>query len=373
VHNAIVLTGRLERLPVGLLAVLVLAAALGTGQCFGAPGWAALTLAVASATDLAVLWALPRLGVSYGPIQGPLAVFAVGRHSLALLAALLPPGADLVALLAVQQILSGCSLWGHLVEPFRVEVVRVSAPILHQEPSRPVRLVLFTDLHLERTTRRERIVLERIAELEPDLVLFGGDLLNLSFLADPQTLAEARSFMATLLERYPLRVVLGNPTVEDRLVVPAFWESLGVTPLEGDAQRLELCGAAIVLYGLGATRDVDADGERLSALWQRRPAAADEAAVLLYHLPDLADRLVGLAPGIELYLCGHTHGGQIRLPGLGPLVTASRARRALASGTHRVPALAHTSRGLGMEGLGAPRMRFFCRPEITLVTLTSRD
>ncbi|MFH2009084.1 MAG: metallophosphoesterase [bacterium] len=372
-HNAIVIFGWPERLPAALIAALALAAAYGTGQCFAAPGWAALILALASATDLALLWALPRLGRSFGRIQGPLALFTVGRHASALLTALLPAGVDIVALLGVQLLLSGCSLWGHLVAPFRVEIVRVSAPILRQEPTRPVRLVLLTDLHVERLTRRERIVLELVRGLEPDLVLFGGDLLNLSFLEDPRAHAEARDFLATLLERHALRAVLGNPTVEDRRVVPAIWKSLGVTPLEGEAERLELCGAAVALYGLGASRDPNEDGERLAALWERRPAAADEAAVLLYHLPDLADQLTRLAPGVDLYLCGHTHGGQIRLPGIGPLVTASRARRALASGTHRVPALAHTSRGLGMEGSGMPRMRFFCRPEVTLLTLTSRQ
>ncbi len=71
-------------------------------------------------------------------------------------------------------------------------------------------------------------------------------------------------------------------------------------------------------------------------------------------------------------LCGHTPGGQIRLPLLGPLVTASDAPRRLAAGTHRVgDTWLHTGRGLGLEGLGVPRLRFWCPPELTLVELTS--
>jgi predicted MPP superfamily phosphohydrolase len=203
--------------------------------------------------------------------------------------------------------------------------------------------------------------------LAPDLVLFGGDLLNLSNVDDPQALADARRFMEHVRSRYPLHVVLGNPTVEDRETVTGFWRDLGIAPLDG-ALPLTIAGAPLVFFGLPADSP-DEDALRLERLIAETATPEDTTRILLYHLPDLA----GHTPGIDLYLAGHTHGGQIRLPLLPPLVTACRAPRRLASGTHLLgETLLHTSRGLGLEGLGAPRMRFFCPPEVTLIELVAR-
>jgi len=369
-HNVIVLSGLMGRVPAPVMVLLCLVPALGVGRPFAAPWIAAAVLVLATVTDALLVWSLPRLEMSFGPVQGPLVVFTLGRHLLALPLALLPAGWDLGALVLVQLLLTACSLWGHLVEPFRVRVTRVRAPILAHPTERPVRMVLLTDLHMERPTRRERQVLDLVDDLAPDLVLFGGDLLNLSYVTDARALEDARSFMERLVARHDLRVVLGNPTVELRHVVRPFWESVGVTPMESASESLVLGGARLRLYGLPASRNLDEDAERLARLMADHPPSPGEATVLLYHLPDL----VGRAPGIALYLAGHTHGGQIRMPLLGPLFTASTVDRRMAQGTHRVgDTMLHTSRGLGMEGAGAPRMRFLCPPEVTLVDLVEAE
>jgi hypothetical protein len=87
--------------------------------------------------------------------------------------------------------------------------------------------------------------------------------------------------------------------------------------------------------------------------------------LLLYHSPDLAPEAAAL--GVDLMLSGHTHGGQVRLPWFGALYTSSlygkryeAGRYALGRGT------LYVSRGIGMEGKGAPRVRFLCPPEIVL-------
>jgi predicted MPP superfamily phosphohydrolase len=95
----------------------------------------------------------------------------------------------------------------------------------------------------------------------------------------------------------------------------------------------------------------------------------DRFDVFLFHTPDLVEDVSHC--GVDLYLCGHTHGGQLCLPGGIPIVTGSLLGRRFARGRVELGATTiYTARGLGFEGLGAPRARLFCRPEITLWEIT---
>ena len=78
--------------------------------------------------------------------------------------------------------------------------------------------------------------------------------------------------------------------------------------------------------------------------------------------------------GVDLYLAGHTHGGQLRLPVFGALVTASSFGKRYEMGAYREGrTVLYVSRGIGLEGLGLPRARFLSPPEITLFTLVGED
>ena len=89
-----------------------------------------------------------------------------------------------------------------------------------------------------------------------------------------------------------------------------------------------------------------------------------EATVLLAHEPDFAEDVAGFP--VDLQLSGHSHGGQVRIPGLGPIVLPALARK-YHSGLNRVGRLqVYTSRGLGVIN---PPVRLNCPPEVTLLTL----
>ena len=77
----------------------------------------------------------------------------------------------------------------------------------------------------------------------------------------------------------------------------------------------------------------------------------------------------------DLMIAGHTHGGQVRIPLLGPVFTLSQIPRSWASGmTEIVPGrYLIVSRGIGMERMNAPRMRFLCRPELVVLDLVPAE
>jgi hypothetical protein len=127
-------------------------------------------------------------------------------------------------------------------------------------------------------------------------------------------------------------------------------------------------GSEIQLLGIRCTRNVERDTRALKRLLSVRSKSA--TTILLYHTPDLMPKITGLGLGIDLYLAGHTHGGQLRLPLYGALFTSSRWGKRYEMGRYEAQGTTlYVSRGLGLEGLGAPRARFLAPPELVQWTL----
>lgn len=366
-HNFLVFLYHTARAPLPLCAAAVALMALPAVLAFDNPLQATALMATAMATDLALLLMLPRRGISYGWVQPPWLLFSVGRTALALVVGLLPlsPLTALAALAAVQGSLTLLSWYGHLVEPFAVRQTRLRWEVPGLQA--PLRLLLLTDLHVERLTRRERDLLATVRDEAPDLVLVGGDLLNLSFVGDPRAMAQARELLSQLSAPAGVYLVRGTWDVDPPHLVERMLDGLdNITPINGDRVMLEHHGAQLQLVGVPADIDPDQRDELLTELV--RGAESAVPLLCLHHLPDLLERAAEL--GVQLYLAGHTHGGQICVPWLGPLFTGSRFGRRYVRGEHRVgPTRAYISRGVGLEGLGAPRMRFLAPPELVWIEL----
>jgi predicted MPP superfamily phosphohydrolase len=122
----------------------------------------------------------------------------------------------------------------------------------------------------------------------------------------------------------------------------------------------------IAILGLDCSHHLATDAAALARLVSTSPN--HKPSVLLYHAPDLMPEAA--RHGIDLYLCGHTHGGQVRLPGFGAILTSSQLGKRYEMGLYREGQTSmYVSRGVGLEGLSAPRVRFLAPPEITLITL----
>jgi predicted MPP superfamily phosphohydrolase len=145
----------------------------------------------------------------------------------------------------------------------------------------------------------------------------------------------------------------------------AMFDGLDITVLHDEVQHLDVNGSELYLIGISYL-DRRRDREVLPQLMQQLPE--DAYSLLLYHTPDMIE--VASAENVDLYLAGHTHGGQIRLPLYGAIITASAFGKQYEQGRYTVgDTTLHVSRGIGMEGQGAPRARFLCPPEIIVVDL----
>jgi predicted MPP superfamily phosphohydrolase len=324
------------------------------------------------AADSAILISLPRRRLSYGPWKPQLVVLALPR----LLATAVLSGAGLwlgwgwgiALMLAVQLLATVALIWGTIIEPFRLRLTEVEI-ITDRLPAQtsPVRILHISDLHVERLTRREEEVVRLVEEAQPDLVVITGDYVNLSYNRDPETQAQVRQLLGRLSAPYGVYATLGSPPVDLRETVVPIFDGLPIPLLRQDWQTVELGqGRRLVLLGMDCTHHIPTDEVRLQRLMAAAPNGVPQ--ILLYHSPELMPQAT--QHGIDLYVCGHTHGGQVRLPFIGPILTSSQLGRRYVMGLYRNGRThLYVSRGIGLEGLSAPRVRFLAPPEMTLITL----
>lgn len=330
-----------------------------------------------TAGDWLLLWWLNASGASFGPVGPQLLVQTIPRFGAAIIAAVAawifgstPVGLGL--LLALQLIGSAIYLWAALVEPFALNVThRQLRPAVWPTDAPPLRLLHLSDLHVERLTRRESHLLDLIAQIQPDVMVITGDYLNLSYVDDPTARAEVRKILTQLDAPYGVYATLGSPPVDPRNTTPSLFDGTAIHLLRDEVAVIELAdGRKLSLIGMDCEHDLQSDASALTNLLDVTPV--DSARVLLYHSPELMP--VAQQYDIDMYLCGHTHGGQIRLPFYGAILTSSVTGKQYEMGPYTEQnTTLYVSRGIGLEGLSAPRMRLLCPPEIILFNLVGTD
>lgn len=258
-----------------------------------------------------------------------------------------------------------CFAYGYFVEPYWPEVtrVRVESPKL-KGAQRPVRVVHISDLHCDPEPRLEERLPDLIAAERPDLIVYTGDSINSS-----EGLPVLRKLLPRLASIAPTYVVRGNWDT-------AYWRredlfgGTGVVELKKEAARVEVAGTTLWVAGAPFASLADPPDGEVSGIRNALGGVPPEAFTLfLYHTPDLI--LEAAETGrVDLYCAGHTHGGQVALPLYGALVTLSKYGKKYESGLHREgQTWLYVTRGVGMEGGPAPRVRFFARPEVTVIEL----
>lgn len=375
-HLALLLSDLLARIP-----PLSIVPALAGMAAIGAWPWRhpalqaaiGLCLALTILGDGISLALLPRKGRSYGPVTPPLLALAFLRMILAFALGTLSPTLPMALGTALLQIaLTAVQVYATWIEPFRLTItpLEIASPKLQAGP--PLRLLHLSDIHFEGWTPRERRLLEIAHTLSPDLIFLTGDYLNLSSVDNGPAREGARELLAQLAAIAPTYAIIGSPPVDRPGVVPEIFAGLPITWLMDEVMEIEAKGHRLRLIGVRCTADHRRDGERLRWLVGHAEEEGSGSAfrVLLYHSPDLFP--VAAELGIDLHLAGHTHGGQLRLPLFGAIFTSSAYWKRYEAGLYKKGrSVLYVSRGIGIEGKGAPRARFLAPPEIVLVTLKS--
>lgn len=256
-----------------------------------------------------------------------------------------------IALHAVAALGIGCLFYGLFIEPSRIEVNIVPIATSKLEKAN-FRIVQISDLHCDRKMRNEERMAELINSLEADVVVFTGDALN--------TAEAAPMFKSTMKS---LNASLGKFAVRGNFEVNS-WRNLdlysdtGFELLNASSAALSKGGETIHISGLSC----DNPGGLEAAL---SSVGKNDYSVFLYHFSDLVESLERV--NVDLYLSGHTHGGQVALPFYGAIITLSKFGKKYESGMYRVgETILYVNRGIGLEPRPAPQIRFGARPEITV-------
>lgn len=259
---------------------------------------------------------------------------------------------------------------------------RVTVPVL-PPGSEPLRVLHLSDLHLTPRQHRKARWLRALARERPDFVVVTGDFI-----------AHADGVPAVLDALAPLREVPGafvfgsndyygpKPKNPARYLMPDNgtrihgvdlpWRDLrDALVASGWRDLTHTCRTDVVAGLTIEQRGVDdAHLERDDYRLVQGPRGEAALSIGVTHAPYLRVLDAMEADGVDLVFAGHTHGGQLRLPGVGALVTNCDLDRARARGLHRHrQAWLHVSAGCGTNPYTP--VRFACRPEATLLTLVA--
>jgi predicted MPP superfamily phosphohydrolase len=269
---------------------------------------------------------------------------------------------------------AGLALYAGEVERHWIEITRrdVYLPGLPQAFD-GFRVAQLSDIHLDQYTEPFllRHAVDHINRLNPDAVFLTGDYVTQQLL--PRRFAYGQAWQcANLLNQLecPHRyAVLGNHDVivgRKRLIQAL--TANGITVLDNGHVPIERAGDRFWLAGVDDPVEGDPDPD--AAIPASIRNVPHEPIVLLCHAPDYVDDLLAMPAGqaVSLVLAGHSHGGQIRLPLIGPLALPELGRKYVAGWFRFGTMQLYVNRGLGTVGVP---FRFDCPPEIALLTLRS--
>lgn len=220
------------------------------------------------------------------------------------------------------------------------------------------KILHLTDLHADGLMGLADVVSECIRDLDVDLCVMTGDYRFAVSGPCQRVYPPMQRILNNINARLGIVGILGNHDVSDE--IPEL-ERLGVRMLINEALELRRSRDSIWVIGVDDPHYYGCD-DLPGAL---RGVPSEAFKILLVHTPEIIKEAEEY--GVDLYLCGHTHGGQICLPLIGPIIANTNCTREYTRGVWKYRNLqGYTSAGVGTSGVP---VRFFCPPEIGLIEL----
>lgn len=228
-------------------------------------------------------------------------------------------------------------------------------------------IVQLSDIHLENVPLSPEKIAKVVNSYSPDLIVLTGDLIN-----DRSDLTQVTTYLQPLSAQHGKYIVMGNNDYShfSHSLFDRYQElllSIGWVPLLNDAEYLKNLDLWVIGVDDPATAhdDVDKAYSKLSAVNAPTPSTSPFRLVLS-HSTDCLDGVNNY--GAELFLTGHTHGGQVRLPGMKPLITNTfLGDQGIYEGFHVIDGIPlYINRGIGESGLP---IRFNVPPEVAVFHL----
>lgn len=220
------------------------------------------------------------------------------------------------------------------------------------------RIAHISDLHIDINDSIPRVLKETLLQLDYDICVITGDLRAKTYGSVNAAMSAIKGVRDSI--KKPVYAVLGNH--DSIQMVPAL-EGMDIRVLLNEAVTIERNGASISLAGIDDPHYYETHSIKKAA--QEIPM--DHTSVLLSHSPETYEDAA--QAGFDAFLCGHTHGGQICLPGGVALMKNARCPRAFCNGAWEHNGMkGYTSRG---SGASVVDVRFNCPPEVTLHQLKS--
>lgn len=221
------------------------------------------------------------------------------------------------------------------------------------------RILFIADPHIDEIQGIEDKILTFADELEYDFCVLGGDY-NFGYRQENGlAYIQMQSLAEKLLKKSRVFGILGN---HDRFHMAQHLQKCGVEMLVNENICIEKQGQRIYICGIDDCHYYGADDIKLAA----EGIDNGHFKIMFSHSPE--KYLQAGEAGFSLFIAGHTHGGQVCLPGGTAIVTCATVPRKILKGKWRYNGMSgYTSRGAGASGIA---VRFFCPPEITVITLS---
>lgn len=254
-------------------------------------------------------------------------------------------------LLLLNGIAGICCIAYGFTEPYQLETTHTTLHSHKLKAGTKLRLVHISDLHCDGTVRTDNKLLEQVQLEKPDLIVFTGDAANNS-----KGVRQFKSILKRLAEIAPVYASDGNHDTRGGAGAVDRYTGTGANILNCAHSTLNIQGNSIWIGGVA----IDSENCLMATL---RTAPASAYSILLYHFPE--GMREATEANIDLFCTGHTHGGQVRLPLYGAIITMTSLGKKYECGLyHEGQTDMYVNRGIGMTALP---VRFLCFPELTVI------